>query len=59
MSPKTRESKLVNTPDHRNGQFGDFYYFLSEIVGWIKEGRIISNEEIKQRAEEYANNKSF
>ena len=54
-----RETKLGNIPGHRKGQFGDFYYFLSEIVGWIKEGRIISNEEIKQRAEEYANNKSF
>ena len=54
-----KETAAGRFPGHRTSSNGDFYFFLSEVVTWIKEGRIISNEEIKQRAEEYANNKYF
>ena len=46
-------------PAHRKAQYGDFYFFLSEIIAWIKEGRIVSNDELMQKANDYANSKTY
>ena len=55
-----RETGLNRIPGHRDKSGrGHFYFFLSEIVEWIKEGRIVSNEEIKEQAEEYVNSKTY
>ena len=54
-----REAKAGRLPAHRNTIHGDFYFFLSEIVAWIKKGRIVSTAEIKEKAEMYANSKTF
>jgi hypothetical protein len=53
-----RETGLKRIPGHRdkNGR-GHFYFFLSEIVEWIKSGRIVSNEELMSKANEYVNSK--
>ena len=53
-----RETGLGRIPGHRdkNGH-GHFYFFLSEIVEWIKSGRIVSNEELMSKANEYVNSK--
>lgn len=53
-----RETGLGRIPGHRKTT-GHFYFFLSEIVQWIKEGRIVSTEEIKVQAEEYVNSKTY
>ena len=55
-----RETGLNRIPGHRDKSGrGHFYFFLSEIVEWIKEGRIVSNEDIKVQAEEYVNSKTY
>ena len=51
---------LGKLPSHRPpGEKSNYYFFLTDIVTWIKDGRIVSTEEILQKAEEYANSKTF
>jgi predicted DNA-binding transcriptional regulator AlpA len=54
-----REAKAGRIPAHRRTTHGDFYFFLSEIIAWIKEGRIVSNDELMQKANDYANSKTY
>lgn len=53
-----KETGLGRIPGHRD-KGGHFYFFLSEIVEWIKGGRIVSNEEIIAKAEQYVNSKTY
>ena len=52
-----RETASGRIPGYRKTSKGDFYFFISEIVEWIKSGRIVSNEELMSKANEYVNSK--
>jgi predicted DNA-binding transcriptional regulator AlpA len=54
-----RETASGRIPGYRKTSKGDFYFFISEIVEWIKEGRIESTDEILEKAKNYANSQTY